>query len=448
MTALTAPDERDMNANGASTTIVGAENRHQGAVHPELISRHKYKFRSKFLLACAIFAVINGLLTFFTPIQFDSYKFVYKGWSWWIFNDLRTCGRVNNIAILGSSTMVSALAGTDANLLQSSLDLSNHHRSVYLENSLKSVYKNAEFQSFSLAAPGQMPSDAYITLKGMIASAHRPDVVIYGVAPRDFIDSTLTAPGDTDAFKYLTRIVNIDDVAQRVFRSFWSKLDWLFQRNIYMYFHSIDLRVRWAEMAESFINKTLPRPWAKFPFTWWHRREILPEYLPADMYPRAVMTGPLVKGSPECKYADNTLEYKMRYKHPDKKTYKTQMFFLAKIAELCRKERMELVIVNMPICRENIALLKPGGYLGYLQGLREFGLAHGVSVYDLNDFSAFSKEEFHDSVHLNAFGGAKFLDSLSYAIKMDPRLSVIVSMSGEHLAKHKKLAAKPVVPTF
>lgn len=418
-------------------------------IHPEMQEgeQRKYRFRSKFLLAVAIFVAINACLTYFTPFHFDPYKFGYKGWAWWTFNELRQTSRVSNVALLGSSTMVSALAGSDANYLKKGLDLTNHHRSLYLEDSLKKLFKG-DFETVSLAAPGQMPSDAYVTLKGMVASASRPDVVIYGVAPRDFIDSTLAAPGDTDAFKYLTRIVNIDDVAQRIFRSPWSKLDWLFQRNLYLYCYGLDIRLVFDEFSNQLLSKILPRPWSKHPFTWWDRRDLLPGYLPAEIHPAAVMAGPIDRQTAESRYADNTFEYKQRYKHPDIHTYRTQMFFLAKIAEFCRKERIELVIVNMPIMMDNIRLLKPGGYFGYLQGLRDFAVFNKLSVYDLNDFSRFSRKDFHDSVHLNAFGGQKFLDNLADTLKIDPRMAEIMSMSGEHLAKHKEIASRPSVPTF
>ncbi len=414
---------------------------------PTTSEKRRYKFRSKFILAVAIFAGLNACFTFFTPFPFDPYKFNYKGWAWWTFNELRHTSKVSNIALLGSSTMVSASAGCDANYLQKGLDLTNHHRSVYLEDLLKKSFKG-DFESFSLAAPGQMPSDAYITLKGMVASASRPDVVIYGVAPRDFIDSTLIAPGDTDAFKYLTRLVNIDDVAQRVFRSPWSKLDWLFQRNLYMYFYGLDIKIAFEEESSRILNRILPRPSSKTPFTWWDRQRLLPEYLPAEIHPDAVMAGPIDRATAEAKYTDNTVEYKRRYSHPDIHTYRTQMYFLGKIAEFCRKERIELVIVNMPITLENIALLKPGGYMGYLQGLREFSVINNLAVYDLNDFNKFGKKDFHDTVHLNAFGGQKFFDSLCQTIQSDPRVSAIITMSGEHLAKHKEIAARPTRPTF
>ena len=421
-------------------------------IHPELVAAaadtpRKYKFRSKFLLAMAIFVAFNATMTFFQPIHFDPYKFSYKGWAWWTFNELRNTKRISNVALLGSSTMVSAVAGCDANYLNKGLDLTNHHQSVYLEDQFKKNFPG-DYKTFSLAAPGQMPSDAYISLKGMVANSTRPDVVIYGLAPRDFVDSTLAAPGDTDAFKYVTRLVNIDEVAQRVFRNPFGKLDWLLQRTIYLYGYALDVRLALDELETNVLNKVLPRPWTKTPFTWWDRNKLLPNYMPAEIHPEAVMAGPIDRKTADAKFTDNTFEYLTRYNHPDKHTYKTQMYFLNKIAEFCHKERVELILVNMPIMLDNIRLLKPGGYMGYLQALREFGIVHNVAVYDLNDFARYARPDFHDTVHLNAFGGQKFLDDVANAVHRDPRVGAIVTMSGEHLARHKELASHRALQLF
>lgn len=404
----------------------------------------KWKFRSTFLFACALFISMNALMSFSSPFPIDAYKFNYRGWSWWTFNALRNSDKISNIAIIGSSTMVSAIAGCDANFLKRGLDLTEHHRAAYLEANLKKQYPNGEFETFSLSAPGQMPSDAYISLKAMVATASRPDVVIYGLAPRDFIDSTLSAPGDTDAFRYLTRIVNIDDVYHRVFRSPYGKLDWCLQRLIYLYGYSLDFRMSITDGVTKVVNAVLPRPYSKTPFTWWDRRDVLPNYLPAEIHPQAVMAAPIDLETAKKRFSDNTVEYLQRYRHPDPHTYKTQLYFLGKIAEFCRKERIELVLVNMPITLQNLRLLRNGGqgYLQYLQLLKDFSVLHNVSFYDLNKFDRYNQDDFHDSVHLNAFGGTKFFDDVCSSIYTDQKLNPLVAMSGEHLAKHRVLAAE------
>src|SRR4029077_3459201 len=129
-----------------------------------------------------------------------------------------------------------------ANYLNQALDVTKHHNVSYLDAKLKDKF-GGTFHTFNLAAPGQMPSDAYLTLKAMIATSNRPDVVIYGVGPRDFIDSTLSGPNDTEPFHYLIRIVNIDEIADASFRNLWCKLDWFFQKVIYLYTYSLDFKL-------------------------------------------------------------------------------------------------------------------------------------------------------------------------------------------------------------
>src|SRR5215470_9651366 len=151
------------------------------------------RIKSCFLLALGLFVLLNALLSFYAPIQFDAFKFPYKGWDWWTINDLRRRAEVHNVALLGSSLMVSAVAGCDANFLNKNLDLANYHKCSYLDHRLRTTF-GGSFDTFNLSAPGQMPSDAYLSLRAMVNCANRPDVVIYGIAPRDLIDSTLSSP--------------------------------------------------------------------------------------------------------------------------------------------------------------------------------------------------------------------------------------------------------------
>lgn len=400
------------------------------------------KVKTLFGLSLCVFLVLNASLTFFAPIHFDPYKFNYKGWTWWMMDDLRNHNNgIHNVAVLGSSTMVSAIAGCDANHLNKSLDLTRYHKVSYLENLLSKNF-NGMFDSFSLAAPGQMPSDAFLTLKAMAATGNRPDVVIYGVAPRDFIDSTLAGPNDTEPFRYLTRIVNIDDVGAHVFRNLFCKLDWYLQRNFFIYEYAMDFRLLLGDAAEVSINTVVPRPWTNKPFTWWDRVKLLPEYLPAECHAEAVMATPLDRKTAETQYKDNTIEYQARYKKPDEHTYKTQMYFLRKMVQYCHKERIELILVNMPITWYNVNMLKPGVYPKYLHGLEEFAWNNNIIFYDLCDFKRFTRPDFHDSVHLNAFGGARFFEELTGRMLADRRACAALNIAGLKLESHSQLAGK------
>jgi hypothetical protein len=402
--------------------------------------------KSLFILAFTLFLAVNFYFSF-RPINFDPYKFNYHGWAWWTMNDLKNSSQVHNVAVLGSSTMVSAIASSDANYLNKLLDLTSYHKVSYLDNELSSKL-GGTFDSFNLAAPGQMPADAYLSLKAMVASSHRPDIVIYGVAPRDFIDSTLSSPSDTEPFKYFTRLVNIDDVAFAVFRSPFARLDWLLQRALYLYGYSLDFRMAFLDATQYIVNTAIAKPYSNNIFTWWHRVRMLPGYLPGEIQPKGVIAGPIDRKTAESRFSDNTIEYQQRYRSPDPHTYKTQMYFLRKLAQFCHRERIELILVNMPITDYNIGMLKPGIYMNYVQSLCEFGIKNNITFYNLCDIARYPRKDFHDSVHLNAFGGKKFFDDLVKSITTDKRTSIIMAMSSSQLATHRALASSKKQVTY
>jgi hypothetical protein len=138
-------------------------------------------------------------------------------------------------------------------------------------------------------------------------------------------------------------------------------------------------------------------------------------------------------------YKDNTAEYKERYKRPEPSIYQTQFYFLRKLAAFCRKEKIQLILVNMPLTRANISLLSPTIYLQYLQALKKFGYDQNIAVLDLCTWSDYTQADFHDSVHLNAFGGKKFIYRLVENLAKLPRTRKAMLLAGEELKLHEDL---------
>lgn len=391
------------------------------------------------IVALCLFALINCGLSLFTPIHFNEFAYPYKGWAWWTINDLRQKPSVHNVALLGSSLMVSAISGTDANYLKSSLDLSHYHKASYLEHLLRTRF-GGDFSVYNLAAPGQMPSDAYLALKAMVNCANRPDVVIYGIAPRDFIDSTLSSPSDTEPFKYLHRLVNIDDVSHKYFRSPLAKFEWWLKRSIYLYGKSLDFQMLANQCTTKILSVIVPQPYNNPPFTWWDRVRLLPAYLPGEIHPEAVMASPVDRKTAAASFEDLTKDYQDRYRSPDPKSYRTQIYFLKKLAAFCHKERIELVVVNMPITFYNASMLRPGIYTKYLEAMSKVCFESGISFHNLCNFGQYPQSEFHDCVHLNAFGGQRFFNNLVTVLRSDIKSASALSMAGKELERQRMLA--------
>ncbi len=438
MTASSKTSSKAKNPSGVQTASMNMLYTPSPAESASAAASHPLR-KSVFLISFAAFLAVNIILTFTEPYSFDPYKFLYKGWAWWTIDCLRHEKETHNVALMGSSLMVSAVAGCDANFLNKPLDLTAYHKASYLDKLLATKF-GGEFDTYNLSAPGQMPSDAYLTLQAMVNTEHRPDAVIYGIAPRDFFDSFLSSPTDTEPFKYLKRVVNTDDVASGLYRSPIPHLDWLLQKNLYFYTYSLDLQMGLRHNLRKLIAVIVPQPQTNTPFTWYDRKKLLPTYLAGEYAPGCMVAGTLTRAQASKQYVDNSAEYRERYKKPEPHIYQTQLYFLRKIAAYCRREKIKLVLVNMPLTELNISMLKPEAHTMYLKTIENFGVDQGIATFDLCDTQAFKQEDFHDTVHMNAFGGKKFFERLANVLAANPGTAKAFKLSGAELAEHTALA--------
>jgi hypothetical protein len=326
---------------------------------------------------------------------------------------------------MGSSLMVSAVAGCDAKYLHRDLDQTTYHDAAYVDHVLSTTF-GAKFKTFDLAIPGQMPSDAYMALRAALDLGQRPKVVMYGIAPRDFIDSTLLSPLDTETYHYLGRLVNIEPLAPQLFKDPQTKFNRLLEKSVFLYGHSLDFQIAYTDACTPVINKAVPFPTGGKPFTYWDRIKLLPGYLKGELYPTAMIASPLEQTFSMSRFTDNTKDYIERYKRPRPEIFRTQMFFMQKLSELCSSNGIKLILINMPITKKNISLLGMTRYDEYLGAINQFGHANNAPVLNLNDFEKYTIEDFHDLVHLNGSGATKFFDSLGQALAKDPQSAKIL----------------------
>ncbi|MGD9684325.1 MAG: hypothetical protein AB7W16_24440 [Candidatus Obscuribacterales bacterium] len=392
------------------------------------------KSPSPFLAALICFFALNGILAAGSFIHLDRYEFPYQGWAWWLMQDLKEDQEAHNVVFLGSSLTVSALNSADATRYGETLDLVEYHRVRYLDEKLEQSF-GGKFSTFNLSGPGQMPSDAYLTIKACVEGGHKPDMIVYGIAPRDFIDSELASPADTEPFRFLSRLVDVDDKADKIYRSPLSRINRALERNIYLYRNAVDMQMLAGNTWTSAVTGLLPAPPGARPFTYWDRKTLLPDYKKGEFHQKASLCVPQDLSKPN-EYLDNSREYVERYRKPDPVAFDTQMHFLDELAAYTRANDIALVVVNMPITKDNLALLKDQHYRKYQAALSAFAASSGSTYFDLNDHDKFYKEEhFHDGVHMNARGGLKFVDELVALLAERPETRALLEESGESLMK-------------
>lgn len=385
---------------------------------------------SKFVFAFTLFLIIAALFGQFAPVIEDKYEYPLHSWSWWTVQQIRSavkaCGGETNSAsrdetilarrvlpapntvLLGSSLMVVANAETDATWSGKRIDLTTYRQARYFDETVAARLCTRS-QTLNLASPGQIPSDAYLTLKEAINEGIRPSLVVYGVAPRDFIDSTMSSPFETESYKYLSRLVSTEDVDRYLDDGVLGSIS----RKIV----SLLPLARYAIDAQLWLEKRVA-DWQEKSFSIQNcislekRMSLLAQYEPLDMVPEFIHAEVAKESEVEKLYLDNLQDYKARYRKPKDSFYRGQLESFERLVESCKERRIELVVVNMPVQKCNIDLIEPAVFHRFLNDVEDIVESNGAKFVNLCAFNEYGKNDYRDSVHLNGFGGRKFINKL------------------------------------
>jgi hypothetical protein len=129
-------------------------------------------------------------------------------------------------------------------------------------------------------------------------------------------------------------------------------------------------------------------------------------------------------------FLDNIDDYKCRYKFPNEKNYGVQMRFLDRLIALCQSHDIDIVLVNMPITKRNMDILEPSWRDRYFHDVHRLAQLHKVPLLDQCQFEAYSPDDFRDTVHLNGFGGRKFIDLLVDRLAQRPDTKRVALAAG------------------
>lgn len=400
--------------NGATTTLSPApqisESSEPGWKKPE----KSQKLVLSFGIAATIFLALNVIPQVFPPKEspFNKFDHPCKGSVWYLVDDMRkTSGQKVDYALLGSSLMVAAITNADATGENKQVDLTTYHKASYLDKKL-----NRGTNSVNLAVAGEMPSDAFLILNASIEKLKPGSTLIYGLAPRDFIDHDFKSPTDSEAYQLLHRIVPMEPgLSDKYNVSIWEKMNYWIEKSLFLSDNAIDIQSimsKWGDTAiDTMFGKQTLSDYA-VGTRFWDRQKLIPSYKMTERIPNAFILEPEDLTKPPI-YVDNTMEYVMRYRRPDMKAFANQAYFVQKIGELCKERNIKLMLVNMPITETNQNILPPALYQTYMSKMKELATANGARFIDFNIHSEFPKTDFNDGVHMNARGAIKFVDKLA-----------------------------------
>jgi hypothetical protein len=370
-----------------------------------------------FFVALGLFALTNlGIAAFSSTYQPDISKAVFawsendqhtKPWSWWLARKWLEQKQAPDVVLFGSSQMGSAMAASDAKHLFEVVDALTHRRAATLESELNSRL-GRKYSAFSLASPGAMCSDAFMASSALFREDFKPKVVVIGISPRDFIDNTMEYPAVTEPFKFYSNYVNTGSLT---LHSYAGPMAWLQFGMESLPCRKLGTRIQTELAAANQAGEQNSEP------------------SKADTALAAIMGGgEAVPGKWRVPavippmWQDNTKEYVRRFKNPKPGVYTAEKAFFAQFLAKMERDDIKVLVVGMPSLPMNRALLPDSFWNEFRASIGTMAHLHGAQFLDLTASNEFGKEDFLDTVHLDASGGEKLFAAIAKSIETEPTL--------------------------
>jgi len=307
--------------------------------------------------------------------------------------------------LIGSSLVMAPLWSSDSLHNPGIADVYHHHRSIELEKALKAngISKHAVF---CFALPGEMISDGYLITDKLLAGAKTPDILVYGLAPRDFMDDLLTGETRTAVFQRLTGLSDLPSLWTLYLATWSERADFTLSNLFYFYGKRLRYQDKLATICQRLAGKLMPEGADS-----------------ASRLPGQLESQFLRDPDQNKVWARSIEEYRGRYRHFNQAQFAKQEQFLKALLELARSRGIRIALVNMPLTETNLALMPPGFYQRYLKTLSALASEYRCQILNLQTDSSYPREFFYDTAHLNARGGDRFISRLANWIGSQVRQS-------------------------
>jgi hypothetical protein len=359
---------------------------------------------------------------------------VKHNWQWWRSNEYTAQTKNPDVVLMGSSLIMIPITLVEADHSNKQIDSVKHYRSTCLEDGLANTSSQPHKTSvtvFNFALPGSMVSDQYMVASSLFKDKQKPKLLVLGLTLRDFVDSGVECAASTPTYQFFKHY--FEDKAQddlslvalqtsKIWQGVTEKAqDWM-DRNLYL---------SGKRLAAQYLNNAF---WQEKISGVTHGKEKLDDNLVVapskdmmdSLFGDAVEPGQfLFTPYATAPYQDNTREYRRRFKDYDPAKLAIQEEFLSKLMAHCKAQNIEVMIVNMPLTPQNMALMPDGSYEKYLASTSSLAQANGCRFVDLNNGN-FGLENFKDTAHMNSAGGKKLVESIVGSIKNDRALAQMI----------------------
>lgn len=279
---------------------------------------------------------------------------------------------------------------------------SHYKRCDYFKMLLsQSLGKKVDVVNLGLA--GIVASDQKLILEKALAYNKKPSLVVWTVAPAEFIWNDGRGTDNTRIGQAFTTYAWPFDAsaialtADRVRRECTWHVDLL----------ENELASCKAPMSD-YVNKLLNRPVEE------------DKTIAAAKKALAEIETDTIESEMDAYGRKNRLEdiaqFKMNYAKVDDKLFDKQLDCFTKTLKLCNQHEVPVVVVNMPLTKYNRDLIEKSVYEKYISSINEIAQKHRTPFIDMDRTNNFALSDFYDSTHLNEIGGKKLFAALAERI--------------------------------
>jgi hypothetical protein len=392
MTTISPPSSAEV--DGAAL-LVTPQNGAQSEKNPLVSARRSSPVFTSLVIQLCLMLSVLCLSIILYPGHLDSADAVQPELRHYVSKvaSFLSSGEKPEIVILGSSLMLYPATLCDLQMEGKRPVDNNWYAAIFMPEYSRASYfeKLLDKQSdlnrhiTNLAVASSLMSDHSLLLDSIVNARKNPQLVICGIAPRDFIDNNQPDPTQTPVHKLLA-----------------------------------DLRPELVPAitkpsVESFVTDNLLRIKRAFTCLRLSANRIFCAFVrrPENDYAAKMIPG--VLNLPESKAKDLVLYDKVY--NPVKQARLTQQAAsLEHMLQVAQKNQIKVLLVNMPVTVENADLLPVSTLARYNHTVSDIATKYQVTLLDLQRSPQFDSADFIDSCHLNARGGAKFYEQLAKAI--------------------------------
>ncbi|MBX9671752.1 MAG: DUF1574 domain-containing protein [Candidatus Obscuribacterales bacterium] len=251
----------------------------------------------------------------------------------------------------------------------------------FLEHLIKRDFKQDK-DILNLAVSAGMISDSALILKKYLDAGHRPNTVVLGINPRDFLDKSRAAPSATPTFRLIADASNCLECDSPK-----EALDFLFQCAVHSY--------RNREGYQQHFNRILLTAQGRNP---------------------SLESGFV---TPPSDSEEQIRLYRKMYLPIDWQSFQTQKRYLDQILQITKQKHIKTILVDMPASKPYRDIFPRSTIEKYDATLKALATRYDAQLLQPDKPGQYHQDDFEDLLHLNAHGGRKLFASIANAIESE-----------------------------